>query len=92
MNICQKCGKEIGSPGGGFAPSGFVPGSGYFHLECMETSDDHRSVVLGLVAAKIAIAEIQSGRTFKSADDAFEAIRVRMNELIGDSLAKAPQR
>lgn len=43
--------------------------------------DDQPSVILGLVAAKIAIAELQGSRSFKSADDAFDAMRKRLNEM-----------
>lgn len=50
------------------------------------------SIVLGLVAAKLAVAELQGSRTFPSANDAFEAMRQRFNEMIADAQQKVPHR
>lgn len=53
--------------------------------------DTQQSVVLGLVAAKIAIAELEGKTTYGSAAQAFAAIRKRLKELTKEAQKRTTQ-
>jgi hypothetical protein len=60
-----------------------------FSFPTPERPKDQQSIILGLVAAKIAIAELEGSFIYDTPKEVFQGIRVRLNEMTKEAQAQS---